>query len=443
MKRPTLQTIMKPPGVLWRDSDFLRLWSAQTISQFGSQVSGLALPLVAIFVLHASAFKVAALSAVEFAPFVLLTLPAGVWVDRLRRRPLMIAADWGRAVALGSIPVAYAVHALTLGQLYAVGFTTGCFTVFFDIAYQSYLPSLVSRDQLSEGNAKLETTRAAAQVTGPTLAGLLVAAITAPYAVAVDAASFVGSALFAMKIKRLEPALEEPEVRPHMRNEIMVGLRYTFRHPLLRPLILQIGSQNFFINMVGALLVVYAVRVLRLSAPVIGLVFSLGNVGLLVGGPIASRLARRFGIGRIIVWGAFVTGCSYLFVAAAPKSFPIPFLVIGQFLWSAGAILYFVNGISLIQAITPDRLLGRVNASRRFAVWGVIPFGQLLAGVIAMRIGLHTAVWIGAIGGALSIVPLLLSPMRHVKTTDDALSLVRTLNTGFADTTGDQPTAGM
>jgi MFS family permease len=428
------QLSLRLTGALWRDADFLRLWSAQTISQVGSQVSGLALPLVAIFILHASAFEVAALSAIEFAPFVLLTLPAGVWVDRLRRRPLMIAADWGRAIALGSVPLAYAGGSLTLGQLYAVGFTTGCFTVFFDIAYQSYLPSLINREQLSEGNTKLETTRAAAQVSGPSLAGLLVAAVTAPYAVAVDAASFVCSALFAMRIKRPEPEFSTPETRPRMRDEIMIGLRYTFHHPLLRPLILQIGTQNFFINMVGALLVVYAVRVLHLSAPLIGLVFSLGNIGLLVGAPLAARLASRFGVGRVIVWGAFVTGCSYLFVATAPRSFPIPSLVLAQFLWSAGAILYFVNGISLIQAVTPDRLLGRVNASRRFAVWGVIPFGQLLAGVIATTVGLHAAVWVGALGGAFSITPLLLSPMRRVATTEDALALVQTLNEGFGTT---------
>jgi MFS family permease len=261
------------------------------------------------------------------------------------------------------------------------------------------------------------------------LAGLLVRAASAPYAVAVDAASFVGSALFAMRITGGESVPERPkEERSRMQEEILVGLRYTFRHPLLRPLILQIGAQNFFINMVGALLVVYAVRTLHLSAPTIGLVFSLGSVGLLVGAPLAGSLARRFGVGPVLVWGAFVTGASYLFIAGAPRSFPIPFLVAAQFLWSAGAILYFVNGISLIQTITPDHLLGRVNASRRFAVWGVIPIGQLIAGAVAAQAGLHTAVWVGAIGGAASIVPLFLSPMLGIKTTEDAIALLATHN---------------
>lgn len=432
--RPSLRLPRRltPRGVLWRDRDFLRFWSAQTVSQFGSQVSAIALPFVAILVLKATAFAIAALSAVEFLPFVVFTLPAGVWVDRLRRRPLMIAADWGRAAALGSVPLAYALHGLTLAQLYVVGFVVGSLTVFFDVSYQSYLPSLVSRDHLGEGNTKLEFTRAGAQVSGPGLGGLLVSAVTAPYAIVVDAVSFVGSALFASSIKKAEPPppVSEGE-KPRMRDEILAGLRYVRRNPIMRPFIWQIGIQNFFINMVGALLVVYAVRSLHLTAARVGLVFSLGNVGLLVGAPIAVGVARRFGIGPTLVWGGFVTGSSYLLVAAATPGSAIPLLALAQFLWSAGAILYFVNGISLIQAITPDRLLGRVNASRRFAVWGVIPIGNLIGGAIAATLGLHTAIWVGAIGGALSIVPLLVSPIRHIHHTDDALTLVEALNAEF------------
>lgn len=422
--------------MLWRDRDFLRFWSAQAVSQFGSQVSAIALPFVAILVLKATTFEIAALSAIEFLPFVLFTLPAGVWVDRLRRRPLMIAADWGRAVALGSVPVAYGLGGLTLVQLYVVGFVVGSLTVFFDVSYQSYLPSLVSRDHLGEGNTKLEFTRAGAQVSGPGLAGLLVSAVTAPYAIVVDAVSFIASALFATSITKAEPPPPvTDDEKPRMRDEILAGLRYVRRNPIMRPFIWQIGLQNFFINMVGALLVVYAVRSLHLSAATVGLVFSLGNVGLLVGAPIAVGVAQRFGIGPTLVWGGFVTGSSYLLVAAATRSSAIPLLALAQFLWSAGAILYFVNGISLIQAITPDQLLGRVNASRRFAVWGVIPLGNLIGGAIAATLGLHTAIWIGATGGALSIIPLLLSPIRHIRHTDDALSLVEALNAEFTPIT--------
>ncbi|TML69132.1 MAG: MFS transporter, partial [Actinobacteria bacterium] len=185
-----------PQGGLWRHADFLKLWSAQSVSQLGTQISAIALPLVALYELHATAFEVAALGTVEFLPFLLFTLPAGVWVDRLRRRWLMVTADLGRVVALGSIPLAAALGHLTLAQLYIAGFVTGTLTVFFDVSYQSYLPSLVEREQLVDGNAKLEVTRATAQVAGPGLGGLLVRALTAPYAVLADALSYLWSAGF-------------------------------------------------------------------------------------------------------------------------------------------------------------------------------------------------------------------------------------------------------
>lgn len=423
----------RPAGVLWRDADFLRFWSAQTVSQFGSQVSAIALPFVAVVTIKASAFQVAALGAVEFLPFVLLTLPAGVWVDRLQRRPLMIAADWGRALALGSIPAAYAVGGLTLAQLFVVGFAVGSLTVFFDVSYQSYLPSLVSRDHLGEGNTKLEFTNASAQVSGPGIGGLLVSAVTAPYAIVADAVSFVASALFATSIRKPEP--EPPvhaEERSKMRSEILTGLRYVVRHPLMRPFLWQIALQNFFINMAGSLLVFYAVHHFHLTAATVGLVFTLGSVGLLLGAPIAQRLAARFGIGPTLVGGQFVSGASYLLVAVASRDVAIPLLALSGFIWSAGAILYFINGISLIQAITPDRLLGRVNASRRFVVWGVIPAGNLLGGVIASEFSVRTAIWVGAIGGTFSILPLLFSPVRSIRTTEDALALSEPLNAEFS-----------
>jgi MFS family permease len=397
----------------------------------GSQVSGLALPLVAILVLHASTFAVAALGVAEFVPFVLLTLPAGVWVDRLRRRPILIASDAGRAVVLGSVPLAYAFGGLTLAQLYVAGFLTGVFTVFFDVSYQSYLPALVDKEHVIEGNAKLEFSRAGSQVAGPTLAGLLVSALTASYAVAVDAASFVVSAVCLMAIRKPEPEPVDAADRQPMPEEIATGLRYTWRHPLLRPLILQIGMGNFFNASISAILLVFAVRDLHLTATTIGIAFSIGNAGLLVGATIARRLAVSLGIGPTLICGAVGTGVAYLLLAVAPRHAAIPLLALAQFVWSLGAVLYFVNGISLIQTITPDRLLGRVNASRRFAVWGVIPFGSLLGGALGTTLGLRTAIWIGATGAALSSIPLIASPMRHVRRTEDAEEMVRAMNEEF------------
>jgi MFS family permease len=421
-------------GTLWRNRDFALLWSAQSVSMVGSEVSGLALPLVAILVLHASTFAVAALGVVEFVPFVLLTLPAGVWGDRLRRRPILIASDWGRAVALGSVPLAYAFGGLTLAQLYVVGFVTGVFTVFFDVSYQSYLPALVDKEHVIEGNAKLELSRAGSRVAGPTLAGVLVSVLTASYAVAVDAFSFVVSALCLMRIRKPEPEPVALVDRQPMRAEIATGLRYTWRHPLLRPLILQIGMGNFFNASISAILLVFAVRDLHLTATTIGVAFSVGNAGLLLGATIARRLAVSLGIGPTLICGAVGTGVAYLLLAVAPRHAAIPLLALAQFVWSLGAVLYFVNGISLIQTITPDRLLGRVNASRRFAVWGVIPFGSLLGGALGTALGLRTAIWIGAVGASLSSIPLIVSPMRHVRRTEDAEELVRTMNDAFLAT---------
>ncbi len=205
-----------PTGGLWRHGDFLKLWSAETISQFGSQVGGLALPLVAILVLDASTFEVAALTTVEFLPFILFTLPAGVWVDRLPRRPILIAGDFGRAVLLLTVPIAYVADVLTLEQLFVVGFLVGIFQVFFDVAYMSYLPALVERDQIIEGNSKFEVSRSAAQVGGPGLGGVLVEVFTAPYAVLLDALSFLASGLFIFGIRKEEP---RPEVATDRRSQ--------------------------------------------------------------------------------------------------------------------------------------------------------------------------------------------------------------------------------
>src|SRR6478736_1768397 len=198
----------RPTSPLWRHRDFMKMWTGQTISQFGSSISQLALPIIAVRLLNASAFEVAALGTVEFLPFLLFTLPAGVWVDRLRRRPILIAGDFGRAALLATIPAAYLLDVLTLGQLYVVGFLVGTCTVFFDVAYQSYLPALVEREQIIEGNSKLEISRSAAQIGGPGLAGLLVQAVTAPYAVLADAISYLGSGIFILAIRKDETAPE-------------------------------------------------------------------------------------------------------------------------------------------------------------------------------------------------------------------------------------------
>jgi len=409
-----------PRGGLWRHADFLRLWSAQTISQFGSQVSQLALPLAAILVLDASAFEVAFLGTVEFLPFLLFALPAGVWVDRLRRKPILVAGDLGRALALGSIPVTYAFDALTIWQLYVVGFLVGVCTVFFDVAYQSYLPSLVDRSQLVEGNSKLEISRSASQLAGPGLSGVLIGALTAPYAILLDAISFVSSAAFIVRIRSHE-TLPERTAEPSMRRELVEGLRYLLGHRFWRPLAATVAISNFFNTLAFSIFLVYAVRELDMSVVLIGVVLAIGNVGWLAGAVAASRLAAGLGVGRTLVGSTLLFGPSLLLVPAAPQSQPAPFLVAALLLATFGGIVFNVTGISFQQAVTPDRMLGRLNATRRFIVWGVIPLGSLTGGALASLIGLRPTLWVGTIAGSFCFLPLLLSPVRSIGRMADAV----------------------
>jgi MFS family permease len=331
-----------PQGGLWRHPDFLRLWSAETISQVGTQVSNLALPLVAIVTLDATAFEVAALGTVVFLPWLLFSLPAGVWVDRLRRRPILVVADLGRGLLLASVPVAWAFDALTLWQLYAVGFGTGVLTVFFDVAYQSYLPALVDRDRLVEGNSKLEVSRSAAQIAGPGLAGALVAAVTAPAAILLDAVSFLASALFLGRIRRRETRVEPDGGRRSMRVELAEGLRFVLSQPLLRAMAASTALFNFFNCVLGSVVLVYLVRGLDLSPAVIGVVLMAGNVGFLGGALLASRFSRWLGLGPAIVLGS-ACGIAILLIPLAPASRPIPFLLAAELVATFGVAIYNIS----------------------------------------------------------------------------------------------------
>ena len=404
---------------LLRHPDFVKLWSAETISQFGTQVTLLALPIIAATTLNVTPFEFGLLGTIEFLPFILLSLPAGVWVDRLRRRPILIAGDLVRAAALISIPVAYALDVLTIWQLYVVGFINGCATVFFDVAYQSYLPSLVDRDQIVDGNAKLQTSQSAAQISGPGVAGVLIGALTAPFAIVLDALSFVASALFMFAIRRHEtapePRLNEQGQRPSMRSEISEGLRYVGRHPLLRSIAATTGISNFFTNIGQAILILYLVRELSFTPQLLGLAFSVGSVGFLLGALVANRVATRFGVGPTILGSAVISGPSMLLIAIAPRDLAVPLVAAYGALSGFGVAIYNINQVSLRQAITPERMQGRMNATMRFIVWGTIPIGSILGGFLGGVIGLHETIWIGAIGGVFVFLPILLSPVPSLK----------------------------
>ena len=408
-----------PKGGLWRHPDFLKLWSAETISQFGTQISLLAIPFVAVLVLDASTFEVAALGVVDFLPFMIFTLPAGVWVDRMRRRPILIVGDFGRAALLATIPIAYVLDVLTLGQLYVVGFLVGICTVFFDVAYQSYLPSLVERQQIIDGNSKLEISRSTAQIAGPGFAGLLIQAFTAPYAVLLDAISFLGSGLFFFRIRKHEdsPAVQSADgVKTSLWTELKEGLRFVLGNPNLRAQAGCTATSNFFSNVSFAILIVFLVRELGLSAGVIGLTISLGSFGSLIAAFTAMRISRRFGIGPTTIVMAALFGPATLLVAVAPTgNEAIPFLVVAQLMFGFTVVVYNIVQVSYRQAICPPRLQGRMNSVMRFIVWGTIPVGGLIGGVLGSTIGLRETIVVGAIGGGLSFLWILLSPQRHLR----------------------------
>jgi MFS family permease len=426
-----------PTGGLWRHPDFLKLWSAETVSQFGTQVSQLALPLTAVLVLDASAFEVAALGTAEFLPFILFTLPAGVWVDRLPRRPILIAGDFGRAALLASIPIAYLLDALTLGQLYVVGFLVGICTVFFDVAYQSYLPALVERDSIIEGNSKLEISRSTAQIAGPGFGGVLVEALTAPYAILADAVSFVGSGMFILGIRKHERWKAEakaPGEKSSLWTELKEGLHFVLGNPNLRAQAGCTATSNFFSQFAFAIIVVFLVRELGLSPGVIGISISLGSVGALVAAFTATRISGRFGIGPTTIASGLLWGPATLLIAFAPVgNLAIPFLVFGQLAIGFAVVVYNIVQVSYRQAICPPQLQGRMNSVMRFMVWGTIPLGALSGGALAGWIGLRQTMVVGAVGTALAILWIVFSPQRHLREMPEPIDDEAALEEGVAE----------
>jgi MFS family permease len=406
---------------LWRQGDFMKLWTGQTISQFGDEITLLALPLLAID-LGAEALEFGILGVVRFLPWILFTLPAGVWVDRMRRRPILIGADIARAALLASIPIAYIGGWLSMIQVYIVAFVAGTLEVFFDVAYQSFLPTVVERDELVEGNSKLELSRAGSQVAGPTVAGFLIELIRAPFAIAIDAFSYLGAALFIGLIRRHEsgPEPHDPATgkRPSMWQEARAGVGYVVSNRYLRSIAATTGTANLFGNISGAVLILYLAREdigLGLSAATLGFIFALGNLGVIVGALTGGRVAKAIGIGPTIIGSAALAGLAAFAVPLAPPEDPFWVLVIGGLFLGYGVVVYNVNQVGLRQAITPDRMLGRMNATMRLIVWGTIPIGALIGGILGTIFGLVPVLWVSAIGTSLSFLPVLLSPVRSLR----------------------------
>ena len=403
---------------MWRHPDFLKLWAGESVSVFGSQVTVLAVPTVAILILHAGPFQVGILSALEFLAFPTLGLVAGVYADRLRRRPIMIVCDIGRGLALGSIPVAFLLNLLTLEQLYFVALLTGIFTVFYDVSYQSYLPALVDRPNLLEGNTKLEITRSTAQVAGPAVAGFLIQWIGGAKAVAVDALSFFLSAIALASIKK-----PEPEPQPSTASgtsgfipEMREGIDVVFRNPILWRIAACTATTNLGSNMVfGAVFLVFAYRQLHLSAGIVGVVFALGSVGALAGAFLAGWVARKIGIGPTLGVTIIVGGLALLATPLALVGAPAVILATTGFIEGLTIPVYNISQVSLRQAITPDRVQGRMNATMRTIVWGTIPLGAFIGGILGTSIGLVQTIVLGGILSTLAASWIFLGPVIRLR----------------------------
>jgi MFS family permease len=409
--------LRRPSGGLWSHPDFLKLWSGQSISELGSQVSQLAIPWLAAVGLHASPIEFSLLGVLGFLPFILFALPAGVWVDRLRRRPILIVGDASRAVLLALIPILWALGTLQIWHLLVIQFVIGIFTVFFDVAYQSYLPALINREHLVDGNSKLQLTVSVAQVAGPSMSGGLIAAITAPYAIVADAASFVVSTLFMVRMRHREtlPEREPGTAHPKMWPQVKEGLQWVVGNRNLRAIAGCTGTSNFFGQILFAIFVLYAVRVLHLSSVALGTVFAVGSVGSIAGALLANRLQKRLGVGPAIVAYAVVFSSAGLAMPLAPRSSPLPVLIGGMALFGFSSVAYNITQVSLRQAMTPERLQGRMNAAMRWIVWGTIPLGTITGGAIGQVVGLRAALWVGAVGSLPVFLWVLLSPVRSIR----------------------------
>ncbi len=404
----------------------MKLWAGQTVSELGSVVTRTAVPLVALLVLGAGPLEMALLVVAGSLAVLLVGFFAGAWVDRLRRRPLLISADAIRALLLFSIPAAYLAGALRIEQLYVVVFLEGCLGALFDAAYPAYVPSLIGVDRVVEGNSKLATSSSLAEIGGPGLAGGLVQLIGAPFAILVDAISFGVSAISLVLIRSPEPPRPARTSPTRMRHEIAEGLELVRRHPVLVPLTLRSIVAHVAGSFYGVLYTIYLIQDLRLSPFLLGVVVSAGGVGALVGSFFASRVIARLGFGPALIWTA--TGASIIGVltplAGGPLVLATLMVFIPQLIGDGLQTIEGIAELSLIQGVIPDRILGRVNATLEVFSHGIAyPLGALLAAAVAGWIGVRGAIAIGWAGMAVSILLLVLSPLPRIRQTSDVTAL--------------------
>lgn len=420
-------------STLSRNKFFVKLWAGETVSLVGSQVTTFALPLTAIGALHATPLQVGVLGAAGFAPFLFVTPFAGAWLDHRRRRPVMLVANLGRAAALGLVPLLALAGRLSLASLDAIAFLAGVLTVFFHLAYQSYLPAVVGRGQLVAGNGALAASESIADLSGPGVAGILVQLLGAPIAIAADVLSFLVSALSLgwgwgdapePLPDRADGQRERQGSGPGLWREIGEGFRVTFGNPYLRAFAGEAATYNLFWQVVDTVLALYAVRVLGLSPLALGLVFATGSAGALLGATLTGRVARRHGLGPTIVGAATLSAVAPVLIPLAGDRTvtSVAILAGALFVRGIGVSGCNVHAVSIRQAITPDHLLGRMNGSYRLVTWGAIPLGALLGGTLGQDIGPRATLLVGALGLATAALWLALSPVRRLRHIPASLS---------------------
>ena len=400
---------------LWRHPNFLKLWAGSTVSLFSSQITLLALPFTAVLLLHATATQISFLVIAQTLPTLLIGLFAGVWVDRLPRRPLLILADVGRALVLGSLPIMALLGWLRIDSLLLVAFLTGTLTCFFDAAYGAFLPSVVDQQLLIEGNSKLEMSNLLANLAGPGLAGWLIQLVTAPLAIFVDAFSFLVST-FALWTIRVQETPSTSDESTSFWRDLGEGLSVLLKNSTLRSIAACDATLNFFGGITDVVRVLFFVDVLHLGAIFFGLTLSVASLSALFGAACNPWITRRLGIGPTILLSAFTLAAGWLLIplAGGSPAGEVSMIVVGALLFGVSNTLFNVNELSLRQQVTPNRLLGRVGAGMQFLGVGTLPLGALLGGVLGEQLGLRAPFLVGCCGMFLAVLWTWFSPVRKL-----------------------------
>lgn len=417
---------------LWRHRDFMKLWAGDTVSVFGSQLVLFALPLIAVQLLHADAFEMGVLATLESAAFLLISLPAGAWVDRMPKRLVIVSGDIIRAAILLTIPLTWAFDALSMVQLYLAAAGVGIVSVFFDIANQSYLPELVDGDAISDGNGKLQASQQTAGVAGPTLASGLVTAIGAPLTIGLTSICMGLSSILVGLIRQRETP-RPAEDRAGFVAEIREGLGFVLGHPLLRRITACTGLTNFASSGIFALLVLYALTTLGLHQVELGIIMSVASAGGILGALTAAWVQKVLGEGTSIAVSALIGGLCFLGVPLASVLPALPTLLISWFFVTWAVVVYNIAQVSFRQRLCPKPLLGRMNASIRFLVWGPMPLGAFLAGILGDRLGVTTTMWILAACALFGSLPVLASRLLGMRELPRELDLLSSGQTADRD----------